>query len=103
MNVFAVCVLRCQRHKRVESLHLTLFMGSIVADHKRHQTEEISSNPLSMCCGIPEVCPADLAQGLNVFLADAICLSGQTTLSVLLLPQLALWEHMWGRGAQNYI
>lgn len=50
------------------------------------------------CCGIPVVCPADLAQGLDVFLTD---LSRQTALSALLLIPLALWEHMWGAGAHK--
>lgn len=54
-----------------------------------------------MACGIPEVCPADLAQGLDVFLTDAVCLSGQTPFIVLLLFPLALWEHMWSTGAHK--
>lgn len=47
------------------------------------------------CCdGLPEVCPADLAQSLDVFLTDGVCISGWTALSFPLSP-LALWEHMW--------
>lgn len=57
--------------------------------------------PVLMCGGIPEVCPADLAQGLHVFLTNAVCLSGQTALSVLLLPPLALWEHTWSRSTRK--
>lgn len=55
-----------------------------------------------MCGGIPVVCPADLAQGLDVFLTDAVRLSWQTALSVLLLIPLALWEHMWSAGFSQY-
>lgn len=51
--------------------------------------------------GIPEVCPADLAQGLHVFLTNAVCLSGQTALSVLLLSPLAFWEHTWSTSARK--
>lgn len=47
-----------------------------------------------MCCGIPMMCPADLAQGLDLFLTDAVRLIGQTAFIAFLLFPLALWENM---------
>lgn len=43
-----------------------------------------------VCGGIPEVCPADLAQHLHVLLTNIICLSRPIALCVLLLSPLAL-------------
>lgn len=51
-----------------------------------------------LCADVPLVCLADLAEGLDVFLSNAVALSGQTALSVPPLPPLALWKHIWCTG-----
>lgn len=51
--------------------------------------------------GLPEVCPADVVQRLDVLLTDAVCLSSPNASIVLLLSPLALCEHTW-RENQHY-
>ena len=49
------------------------------------------------------MCPADLAQRLDVFLTDAVRLSGRNASVVLLLSPLALWEHTWSECINPFI
>lgn len=83
--------------QRTTSSQLICFLVGNLVFHQHHHSRNLQHLKASARGGaaaleLPEVCPADLPQPFQVYLAEAVGLGRRTALRALLSP-LALWEH----------